>query len=126
MLKLFQLAYIDKFLIKYYFNLVKLYNTPLQKAIFFSNKGQKAIQAKEKLYQTITKLVLMFSIVKTRLDIVFAMFVVSHFAKNPPQQYIKAIKTIMQYFAAIKTLGIIYSEEESSSLIIKNYLDPDY
>lgn len=37
----------------------------------------------------------MFSIVETRPDIAFAMFVVSRFTKNPFWQYIKAVKTII-------------------------------
>lgn len=68
---------------------------------------------------------LIFSMIETRLDIAFAMSVVSCFAKNPSQQHIKVVKTIMKYFKIIKILGIIYRREERGDLIIKCYSNLD-
>lgn len=68
----------------------------------------------------------MFSMVETRLDIAFAMSVVSRFAKNPSRQHIEAVKTVMQYLKATKTMGIIYGGEEGRDLIIKGYSDSNW
>lgn len=62
---------------------------------------------------------LIFFIVKTRLDIAFATSVISHFAKNLSWQYTKAVKIIMQYFKTMRILGITYSGEKNGNLIIK-------
>lgn len=60
------------------------------------------------------------------LDITFATSIVSCFAKNLSQQYIKAMITIIHYLKAIRIIGIIYSNsKENGNLIIKSYLDSD-
>lgn len=50
----------------------------------------------------------MFSMLKTRLDVIFATSIAPGFPKNSGHQYIKAVKTILQYFKESKNLGIIY------------------
>lgn len=45
-LKLFQLAYINKILIKFYFNQVIISNTLIKKVLLTTNKGKKAITTK--------------------------------------------------------------------------------
>lgn len=67
----------------------------------------------------------MFSMVETRLDITFAMFIVSRFAKSSSWQYIEVAKIMMQYFKAIKILSITYSKEKKGNLSIKGYSDLD-
>ncbi len=124
-LKLFQPAYIDKILSKYHLDLAKPCNTSMKKAILLPNEGPKAIQAERERYQGMTGL-LMFSIVQTRPDIAFATSVVSRFAKNFSRQQIAAVKTIMQYLKATRTLGIKYGGEEGGDLIIKDYSDSDW
>lgn len=97
----------------------------MKKAIFLPNKGSQATQVEQEQYKCITRL-LIFSMVKIRLDIAFAMLVVSCFAKNPFWQHIKAIKTIMQYLKTTKILSIKYSKNERGDLIIKGYSNSDW
>lgn len=55
---------------------------------------------------------LIFSIVETCLDIAFIMSIMSRFAKHLSRQYIEVMKTVMQYFKASHTLGIIYKRDK--------------
>lgn len=48
----------------------------------------------------------MFSMTKTRLDIVFINLIVGYFAKNLNYQYTKVLKTILQYLKDFKTQKI--------------------
>ena len=70
---------------------------------------------------------LMFFMVETRPDIAFAISVVSQFAKNPSRQHTKAVKTIMRYLKATRSVGITYGGEEGGGgdLTIKGYSDSD-
>lgn len=68
----------------------------------------------------------MFSMVGTRPDIIFATSLVSCFAKNLFRQHTEAVKTIMRYLKAIRTLGITYGGNEGGGLIIKGYSDSDW
>lgn len=65
----------------------------------------------------------MFSIVETGLDIIFAISVVGHFAKNLSHAYTKAVKTILKYFKRWKNQNIIYGQ---STLTIKRYWNSDW
>lgn len=65
----------------------------------------------------------MFLIIETRPNIAFALLVVSCLIKNLSWQYTKAIKTIIQYLKAIKTLGITYGGEKKVDLNMKGYSD---
>ncbi len=98
----------------------------MKKAILLPNKGPKFSQANREHYQGMTGS-LMFSMVETRPDIAFATSVVSRFAKNQSQQHIKAVKTIMRYLNATRTVEITYGNSEGSGdLIIKGYSDSDW
>lgn len=55
---------------------------------------------------------IMFSIVEIRLDIFFTTSVVSWFTKNPDHQYIKAVKTILQYLKSSKKGEITYINQD--------------
>lgn len=63
--------------------------------------------AEQEYYQKMIGLI-MFSIIKIKLIIAFAILVISHFAKNLFYQYNKAVKTIFQYLKAIKETRITY------------------
>lgn len=54
-----------------------------------------------------TRLII-FSIVKTRPNIVFVILLVSYFAKNLSYQYIKAVKTIFKYLKRLKYQNKMY------------------
>ena len=70
----------------------------------------------------------MFSIVETRPDIAFAISVVSQFAKNLSRQYTEAVKTIIRYLKATRSVGITYGREEGEGgdLTIKGYSNFDW
>lgn len=67
----------------------------------------------------------MFFIIETRLDIVFATFVISWFAKNPSCQHIEVVKTIIKYLKTIRLVKITYGKKKKGgkNLIIKRYSD---
>lgn len=126
-LKLFQPAYIDKILAKYHLNQAKLSNIPMKKGILLPSKGSEVKQTEQEKHQRMTGS-LMFSIVEIRLNIAFAISVVSWFAKNPSYQYIEVVKTIIRYLKATRLVGIIYDGEErgGKDFIIKEFSDSDY
>ena len=65
----------------------------------------------------------MFSIVETKPNIKFVTLVASCFAKNLGHQYIKVVKTILQYLKKLKDWGIIYDVQDK--LLIEGYSDSD-
>ncbi len=65
---------------------------------------------------------LMFLMIETKLNIAFAILVISRFAKNPSHFHTKAVKTILKYFIGAKNQGIIYDQ---GILTIEEYLDSD-
>lgn len=67
---------------------------------------------------------LIFSIVETRPDIVFATSIASCFTKNPGHQHTKAIKTILQYLKGLQERGITYGGQ--SELLVEGYSDSDW
>lgn len=83
-LKLSQPAYIDKILAKYHLNQTKPYNILMKKAILLLNENPKASQVNREQYQGITGF-LIFMMVKTKPDIVFATSIVNCFTKNLSQ-----------------------------------------
>lgn len=70
-----------------------------------------ASPSEKEIYEKMTKL-LMFSIVKTRLDIAFLKSVVSKFIKNLSRQHTVAVKTIFRYFKDSKNRGITYGGQD--------------
>ena len=124
-LKLSQPAYIDKILSKYYLDFAKPCNTPMKEAILLPNEGPEATKAEQERYQGMIRSMI-FSMVETRPDITFATLVVSRFANNPSRQHTEAVKTIMRYLKATRTLVITYGKEEGGDLIIKGYSDSDW
>ena len=67
---------------------------------------------------------IIFSIVETKLDVVFATSVASCFAKNLGYQHIKTIKTILQYLKGSRDKDIIYDIQDK--FFIEEYLDFDW
>lgn len=70
---------------------------------------------------------LIFSIIKTKFDILFASFIVSQFVKNSFRQYTKAQKTIIKYLKAKRLIAITFNGEERGrkDLIIKKFSNSD-
>lgn len=83
-------------------------NTLMKKSISLSQRKEgKASPSEKERYQEMTGSI-MFSIVKTRPDITFAISLVSQFAKNPSHQHNKVVKTIFKYLKGSKHQGITY------------------
>lgn len=64
---------------------------------------------------------IIFSMVETRPNIIFATLVTRHFIKNPSHQHTKAIKTILQYLKGLKNREITY--EGQSKLKVEGYFN---
>lgn len=108
-IKLSQSAYINKVFNKFHLNKLYAINTLIKEIVLFKQKtNEKALPLEKKHYQDMTES-LMFLMVETRLDIVFAIFVTSCFAKNLGYQHTKAVKTILQYFKGLNKQEIIYN-----------------
>ena len=96
-IKLFQPAYLNKGLCKFHFDKIHVVaifikeNTILQAKI----KSKPSITKREKYQNMIGSII--FLMIEIRPDIVFATLIARCFAKNPSYQYIKAIKSILQY-----------------------------
>lgn len=119
MIKLSQPTYIDKVLAKFYLDKTYLVNSSMKESTVFQLKfNRKASISEKKQYQSIISF-LIFSIVETRLDITFAISIISQYAKNSSHQHTKAVKTILKYLKGSKHRGIIYSEQEK--LFVERY-----
>ena len=70
-------------------------------AIFQAKIDDKASTIKHKKYKDIIGFII-FLIIEIKPDIMFAILVASYFVKNSGHQYIKTIKTILQYFKRSK------------------------
>lgn len=77
----------------------------------------KLLFFKKKKIQKIIKLIIFF-IIETRLDIAFAILLVSYFAKNLCYLYTKVVKTILKYFKGSKNEKITYKERKKNLKII--------
>lgn len=62
------------------------------KILFKYKTNKKVFSSKKKQYPKITGS-LIFFIIKTKWNIIFAIFITSYFAKNLSHQHIEAIKT---------------------------------
>lgn len=96
----------------------------MKEGVLLPNKESKASTAEREQYQEMTGL-MMFSMVETRPYIAFATLVVSRFAKTPSRQQMEAVKTILQYIKATKTVRITYGGAEGN-ITIKGYSDSDW
>lgn len=110
-IKLSQLAYIDKVLVKLYLNKAHTINTVIKKTAIFEQKTEKkTLSFEKKCYQGMTRSI-MFFMVEIRPNILFATLVTNCFAKNPSHQYTKAVKSILQYLKSSKNREILYKNQ---------------
>lgn len=85
MIKLSQLAYIDKIFSKFHLDMANMINTQIKEITLLQPRAKsegEATVAEKKRYQGMTSSI-MFSMIETRLNIFFAISVASRFAKNP-------------------------------------------
>ena len=66
---------------------------------------------------------IMFSIVKTKSEVAFAILVASCFAPNQGYQHIEVVKSILRYFKGSRDQGINYGDKDG--LLIEGYSDSD-
>lgn len=80
---------------------------PYKKLVFFNKKTKY-----------VTKIgSIMYPMVKTRIDIMFATSMVSHFAKNPGPDYFSAIDEILRYLANSQDKGITFGRKPELCLV---------
>jgi len=60
----------------------------------------------------------------TRLDIIFAVSLISRFMERPKEAHWQATKRILRYVKGAKSLGILYTTSECSDLV--GYTDSDW
>lgn len=122
-LKLSQLAFIDKILAQFHLNQAKTSNTLMKKTCLLFNKGKKEITtAEKKCYQRMIDSII-FLIVEIRPNITYTMLVMSRLAKHPSHLYSKVIKTVFCYLKATRDIEIIYGVKQKGDLIIKGFSD---
>jgi hypothetical protein len=51
---------------------------------------------------------LIYTILGTRLDLTFAVLVVSRFSSNPNKTYIRAVERILRYLYNIADIGLVF------------------
>ncbi|KAJ1527993.1 hypothetical protein ONE63_007921 [Megalurothrips usitatus] len=98
--------------------------TPIEKFNVDSNHGNK----NEKFpYQEVIGS-LLYSTVKTRIDITFAVNYASRFTSNPTSQDVANVKRTLAYLNAHPKCGIFYSADNTKSkeVHIVSYCDSDY
>lgn len=89
-------------------------------ALFLLNKP--ALNVEKAKYSAKIGLI-MYTIVKTRIDIAFATSMVSWFAKNLSSEHFNAIDQILHYLAESRERSIIFEAEKELKLV--RYLDSD-
>ena len=66
---------------------------------------------------------LMYAMIATRPDIAFGVGVVSRYMSNPSKKHWEAVKGIMRYLKATKSMCICYGSQDLS---VRGYTDSDY
>lgn len=67
---------------------------------------------------------LIFLIIEIKLNIVFAMSIVSCYIKNLSQQYIKVVKIMLRYIKSFRQRNIIYDSQKK--LLIEEYSNSNW
>ncbi|MCO5593026.1 hypothetical protein L7F22_047031 [Adiantum nelumboides] len=101
--------------------------TPLPSYVKLSNQDCPQSEAKkaemDKVPYASTCGSLMYAMIATRLDIAFAMGVVSRYMLNPSKKHWEVVKGIMRYLKHTKSMCICYG---SQNLSVRGYTDSDY
>ncbi|KAL5555664.1 hypothetical protein UlMin_037900 [Ulmus minor] len=69
---------------------------------------------------------LMYSMVSTRLDLSFAMSVLSRFMINPGKSNWEAMKWLFRYIKGTTDIGLIYEKKKGTKLGLEGFVDYDY
>lgn len=69
---------------------------------------------------------LLYAALTTRLDIAYAVNLVSRFMKNPGEVHWRACKRILRYLQGTKPTGLMFKGNDSKELYIEAYSDADW
>ena len=69
---------------------------------------------------------LMYAMVLTRLDLSYAVSVVSRYMANPRKEHWRAVKWILRYLNRTTTYGLMYGGSRQDDSQIVGYVDSDY
>jgi len=70
---------------------------------------------------------LMYAMVCTRHDLVYAVSTVSRFMSNPGKQYWEAMKWVLRYLRGTARLGLLFQRLETGKpRLLQGYVDVDY
>jgi hypothetical protein len=68
----------------------------------------------------------LYAAITTRLDIAYAVNLVSRFMKNPGEIHWKACKRILRYLHGTKKTGLVFRANGSKEFTIEAYSDADW
>ncbi|KAH9744325.1 Integrase catalytic domain-containing protein [Citrus sinensis] len=126
-LALSQAVYIDKILARFSMENSKTGLLPFRHGITFSKdqspKTSEEIERMRRVPYATAVGSLMYAMLCTRLDICFAVWMVSRYQFNPGPQYWTAVKHIIKYLKRTKNYMLVYSGDE---LIPVGYTDSDF
>ncbi|GKF86134.1 hypothetical protein Tco_0253961, partial [Tanacetum coccineum] len=69
---------------------------------------------------------LMYLMVCTRLDIAYAVSVVSRYLENPSKNHWEAVKWILKYLWGTANVGLVYGTDHGNHVDVTGFVDSDY
>nr|GEW91039.1 hypothetical protein [Tanacetum cinerariifolium] len=129
-LTLSQTDYISKVLKKFNMSSYKPIPTPL--APHFKLSSRECLNSEEDkedmsrvLYSSAVGN-LMYAMVCTRLDLAYAVSVVSRYMHNPSEMHWEAVKCILRYLKGTNNIGLSFEKGRASPNGVVGYVDSDY
>lgn len=109
-IKLFQLKYIEKLLDCHGMSETKTTKVFMQNTIFYSSNTFTSNL--KKIKYTVKVDLIIYAIVETKIKIVFAIFMISQFAKKLYSKYYNAINQILQYVITSLKKSTIFGKKK--------------
>ncbi|GJV01441.1 hypothetical protein Tco_1335010 [Tanacetum coccineum] len=69
---------------------------------------------------------LMYLMVCTRLDIAYAVSIVSRYLANPGKNHSEAVKWILMYLKGTADVGLVYGSDQGKHVDVDGFVDADY
>ncbi|GJZ02058.1 retrotransposon protein, putative, ty1-copia subclass [Tanacetum coccineum] len=69
---------------------------------------------------------LMYLMVCTRLDIVYAIRIVSRYLANPGKNHWEVVKWILKYLKGTDDVGLVYGKDQGKHVDVDGFVDADY
>jgi Reverse transcriptase (RNA-dependent DNA polymerase) len=124
-----QERYIEKILDQFKMTQCKQVDTPASAEKLSSQDSPTTVEEqlamREKPYMNLVGSVL-YAAITTRLDIAYAVNLVSRFMQNPGEAHWKASKRILRYLHGTKKTGLVFKSNGSKELSIEAYSDADW